>query len=591
MCGFLVEFNEVVNLKRFEGAFDKIKYRGPDYSGIKVFENEIWGHHRLSIINLSDGANQPVVENHSKLVFNGEILNYIELGNQFFNKNYESDTIFLFDYLESGYRDFQYFKGFWSFIYKNENERIICRDKLGIKPLYYFKSEGIEVFSSEVKALLPYCSKIDFNYRLFNTYLDNGGADGFESTMLKNIYQVPAGTYFANNKHYRYYKLGGNKESYSFVDWSDLLKSSVKLSSRSDVAISISLSSGIDSNITNLFTSPKPTAFTAGKTTRGIIDEFQTVKLVCSELSQNLHTLTVDENITFDEIAESLNVVDFPSWNLNPAFYLKYYRKISKEGFKVLLEGHGVDEYLGGYQKHIYDFMYDAFIRFKFKSSYKIYKTLLEASNQGYYGLGRPYWQYVVKIVLNFFGLDFRSKNEKRVRKILNKRNIFSIKLVKPFIIKRSRFFRHLDISKNIIPTVLRVFDRVTMANGIEMRPPLLDSSLVEKGLSQNFKELIGDLGQKYPFRKILKDSLYPSYILNQKKKYGFSADLHFLVISAAKCIELVDQDFGKRHGINMTVVESMFEEYKETNEWQLGEVLSRIFSLIIWINSLEKHE
>lgn len=586
MCGFLVEFSESIDVNRWNIAFHAIGHRGPDNSGEYFGEESAWGHHRLSIIDLGEGSNQPMVKENCKLVYNGEIYNYKELGREIFNLEYSSDTRFLFDYLNHGFRDFEGFKGFWAFVYQDETGKILaCRDKLGIKPLYYVKDKSTLVFASEVKALLPYLKDIKLNKELIEPYLIDGGVDGLRRTLIKGIFQVKQGTFLDDGHEKRYFSINRKKKTLG-IDWHSEVRDAVDYATVADVPLALSLSSGIDSNLVNAYSNIN-TAFTAGKTKRSLIDEYAVVQQVCNERKQALSVVEVSEKYSYEDIVKSLDIVDFPSWSLNPMFYSSYYAKVRKAGFKVLLEGHGVDEYLGGYQKHLYDFLYDAFVRFDLNGVKTAHHIIKEANNSTYNSEHRPLWQYSIKVILNFFGIEPLSNSEKRVLSLRGRRIVIPIKLIRPFLINRSRYYRRIDIEEKIIPTVLRVFDRVTMYNGLEMRPPLLDDQLVVSGLSSTYYQLVTEMGQKAPFRKLLKRHNYPKVIVDQKKKYGFSADLHHLLVAASECFQRVDKSVYNYLEIDFHKVQKLYNDYSKTLDWQKGETLSRIFSLLIWYSNV----
>ena len=588
MCGFLVEFSETIDVNKWRNSFNLISNRGPDYSGEHIEKNEAWGHHRLSIIDLSSDGNQPLISNSSKLVFNGEIYNYEELGIHYLGSKYKSDSKFLFDYLNNGYRDFNVFKGFWSFVYKSpNNDIIVCRDKFGIKPLYYLARGKNKIFCSEIKSLIPYLDSVSVNNDLIDEYLLNGGVDGYSETLIKSIHQVLPGTYQLNNSEIRYFDINSS-DCKSTVSWENLLSKSIIHSTVSDVPLAISLSSGVDSNIINSYVSGL-NAFTSGKTKRGLIDEYTVVESVCNAKNQKLKIIEIKESFSFNELKKSLYIVDFPSWNLNPIFYNSYYSEVRKSGYKLILEGHGVDEYLGGYQKHIYDFLYDALIKLDLKAARKIYNTMVSTNNESYNNKRWPFWLYSLKIIANFIGIDNYSDTEKRIDLIRGNYKIIPLKFITPFVTNRSRKNRILDVTLKIIPTVLRVFDRVTMNNGIEMRPPLLDDELISKGLNGTYKELVSENGQKVPFRKVLKKRDYPKIIIQQKKKYGFSADLHFLLLTASECLNEDYKIYFDKLKINYSKVRKMYNEYYISKDWQKGETLSRVFSIVIWYSNIYK--
>ena len=167
MCGILGQIDHSPNLSWDVNLFSEAlllqKHRGPDAGGIESGRNFIFGHRRLSIIDLDSHANQPMVSNDGKVtwVFNGEIYNYQELRKDLISKGYqfktESDTeVLLYSYYEYGIECIQHFIGMFAFaIHDLRHKRsYIVRDRLGVKPLYYCRKEGVLTFSSEIKSIL-----------------------------------------------------------------------------------------------------------------------------------------------------------------------------------------------------------------------------------------------------------------------------------------------------------------------------------------------------------------------------------------------------------------------------------------------------
>jgi len=140
---------------------DRIVHRGPDAEGVYQFDNVALGHRRLSIIDLTEAANQPMHKHGLSIVFNGEIYNYIELRNDLIKEGYEfqtnSDTeVILSAYHYYGKACTKKFNGMWSFLLLDENasELFVSRDQFGIKPLYFYQNNEFISFASEIKQFL-----------------------------------------------------------------------------------------------------------------------------------------------------------------------------------------------------------------------------------------------------------------------------------------------------------------------------------------------------------------------------------------------------------------------------------------------------
>ena len=177
MCGILgLCSSEIVSFEKFKGSLDKIAHRGPDGHGIWCNENKnvMLGHRRLSIIDLSDNAHQPMVlGNRYVLTFNGEIYNYLELKKELELKGSVfkscSDTeVILALYSIYGISFLNKLNGMWAFGLYDIHEDILflSRDRIGKKPLFYFKDENKLVFASEMKALYSFLPKVIPNFEV-----------------------------------------------------------------------------------------------------------------------------------------------------------------------------------------------------------------------------------------------------------------------------------------------------------------------------------------------------------------------------------------------------------------------------------------
>ena len=156
MCGVLFYQGETKLHHQFSKALEELEHRGPDNSNkyeARYNDYEIYlGHTRLSIIDLSETANQPMTIDGVTLIFNGEIFNYLELGRRLNLPNITSDSeLLLRAYLEYGKDMLAMLNGFWAFVIldarSDQPQVFVSRDRLGVKPLYYSQSNGALVFS------------------------------------------------------------------------------------------------------------------------------------------------------------------------------------------------------------------------------------------------------------------------------------------------------------------------------------------------------------------------------------------------------------------------------------------------------------
>jgi asparagine synthase (glutamine-hydrolysing) len=268
MCGILgIISKETPNEDHFLKALEKSKHRGPDDSRIeKVNDNCLYGFNWLSIQDLHTESMQPFHYKGNWLVFNGEIYNFVELREELKKEGFDfhtsGDTEVLIAGLTYQGVDFlQKLNGIYAFCFYNseKEEFIVARDRVGIKPLFYYADQDKFIFSSEINSILQYVpSELDIEMLQTQMFLDRFVGAQKSKTFFKNINHLEPGYYFILNKS------GGikTKECYYKADFKtsindDLLKveqdfgnlidKAIHWETRSDVPIGVVLSGGIDS--------------------------------------------------------------------------------------------------------------------------------------------------------------------------------------------------------------------------------------------------------------------------------------------------------------------------------------------------------
>ena len=271
MCGFTLYINKknkILDDKKINSILKIQDHRGPDFSKFIYKNNIYFFHNRLKIIDLSNKANQPMICKNSGdiILFNGEIYNFQEIKKKYLsNENFSStsDTeVILKLYQKYGSDYFNELNGIFSFIIydNNKKELISCRDRFGIKPLYYHENENELIFSTEIKPIIFILNKILYNFKLIKDYLNFGLLHHSNKTFFDKIFcheNATSKTYsLTKNSFYTkkiYWKLNKNKnlicknineynEHYHY-----LFKQSLKYNLVSDVDIGLLLSSGVDS--------------------------------------------------------------------------------------------------------------------------------------------------------------------------------------------------------------------------------------------------------------------------------------------------------------------------------------------------------
>jgi len=515
MCGIVGAIGKNSRKDLLKKSLDSIKHRGPDGEGIFVDEidNIALGHRRLAIIDLSEDGKQPFISNDSRyvIVFNGEIYNYIELKEELkseYDFKTKTDTeVLLASYIKWGVKCLDRFNGMFAFaIWDKEKKELFCaRDRLGIKPFYYYKEQDCFCFGSEIKALLKLGVPAKENDEIIFDYLYYGFYDHSDNTFFRGIKKLPAGNYLflKNNKIdiKRYWDL--NKPVYDYSNMSSfdikkeferLLSDSIKLRFRSDVPVGLNLSSGLDSNSLfyfsenylnikniNIFSMSLPSK------------EYDECGLIEGYLSDNQkqywHKSELNPRDVFS-LARTMNTIqDEPYGGIPTIAYLPLNKKAKEMNIKVLLEGQGVDEILGGYKYYELELKKDLIRQ---KASADIYSF--------------DYSQDMTKLIdVEILDDNYVSSFKKNLR--------FDEKFNSNLLNAQYR-----DITCAKLPRVLRFNDHVSMNYGIELRLPYLDYRIVEFcfWLPSDYK--IKNNVHKKLLRDIMSDKI-PKIVKNSGKK------------------------------------------------------------------------
>lgn len=352
-------------LKRMTGS---LAHRGPDAEGLYRNHPIGMGHRRLSIIDLSDAANQPFVDQSGRyvLVFNGEIYNYRELRAHLTDHKFLtlSDTeVLMAAYLRWGPDCVYYLKGFFAFaIWDNQEETLmLCRDRLGIKPLYYYKNDDVLIFASEIRAFLESglverrlepAALIDyFSYQSFSA----------PETPIKGIHQIRAGSVNifgrggTNSKLYWVagaypVKPVGTSAAAVQADIRDLFRKAVRRRLVSDVPIGAFLSGGIDSSavvamMADLSSKP-PVTFNLSFE-EASFDESAYARIIAEKYKTEHHEIRLSQQLLLTDLDKALSSLDIPSADGVNTFIVS--RAIRQAGITVALSGVGGDELFAGY--------------------------------------------------------------------------------------------------------------------------------------------------------------------------------------------------------------------------------------------------
>jgi len=550
MCGIVGVINlnrEPARLQELEVMNQAIAHRGPDGDGFFVHENIGFAHRRLAIIDPRDGV-QPFYSDDKSVVitYNGEVYNYVELRRELENEfpfHTQSDTeVVLKAYQKWGIACLERFRGMFAFaIYdQNRNKVFIVRDRVGIKPLYYYRNPQRLVFASEISAILKaegVSHQIDennisefFRYQYVRA----------PRTMYRNMFKLEQGYYLEIDtlsgevKKERYWHLPIDIQKRSEADWleelNEVLDDTVRMCVRSDVPFGAFLSGGLDSSLVVAIMS-KYLEQPVRTFSIGFNEEQHSELPYAAQASQIIGTnhfpKVVTPNLAEDILAKL--VVHFGEpFGDSSAIPTYYVSQASREHVKMVLSGDGGDELFGGYNTY--------------RSLYRIlqkkkWRTLYADKIRG--ALGIPQIGLYSRINNNnyreLYNTSMQAFNERELRTFLRKdipvqpsQDDFEFESLGGENFDPITYFQAQDYKTYMVDDVLTKVDRMSMANSLEVRVPLLDHKVVELAFRMplNLKLKLGraDFRNEIITKYILKKSaarFYPDSFLHRPKQ-GF---------------------------------------------------------------------
>lgn len=538
MCGFTGYISKKNNKKEIITSMcDMIKHRGPDDFSYYVDKYVALGFRRLSIIDLKNGR-QPIKNEDENLVitFNGEIYNYQELKKDLikhghiFKTNTDTEVI-IHGYEEYGDAIVTKLRGMFAFVIWDKQKQTLfgARDQFGIKPFYYYQTDDLFMFGSEIKSFIVHPEfKKELNQQALKTYL-TFQYSALNETFFKNVYRLKPGCYFKyiDNKLTisSYFDFNYDKKEERLEDVIDdinqTMKESVKYHCISDVKVGSFLSGGVDSSYIAASLLPD--------TTYSVGFDFEKFNETneAKDLSDLLKIKNKRKLINDDEFMEGVKMVQYysdePHANLS-AVGLYYLSSLARQDVKVVLSGEGADELYGGYDLYNQS---KTFIRYR-KIPKIIRKSIGNLASKLPDIRGK---QFLIKggkdIEDYYIGQAFIFDNDES-NSILKKKYQTNIKyqdITKPYFDKVKNKsdlvkMQYLDMNLWLPNDILLKADKMTMANSLELRVPFLDKEVFKHSITIDDKYKINNGITKYVFRKASK-KLLPNEWSNRKKK-GF---------------------------------------------------------------------
>lgn len=598
---------------------DTIAHRGPDDEGFFVNSKIAFGHRRLSILDLSPLGHQPMFLGHLAIVFNGEIYNYIEiraelktLGHQF--KSNSDTEVILVAYKEWGSDCLSKFNGMFSLaIYDTANDIFFAaRDRLGVKPFYFYQNDNQLIFGSEIKALLAHSDiKACPNEKIIWDYLVGGLVNHTHETFFEKIMELAPGHYIEirNSKieTRKYWDLKDAKinvpenEADQIKKFQELFIDSVRIRLRSDVAIGTCLSGGLDSSAI---------VMVINKIMReeGRVKQIGDMQKTFSAVYKDKNALYADESkfikvVTDASKAESFFaypsgqslVKDLPklcSTQDEPAASTSIYAQnqvfklASEHKIKVVLDGQGSDELLGGYHTFIDSYLEELLGHGQLSLFMRELKAYSQNQHKNCLKFG---WQFLRRVYLDkcfkkvFKIADFSYRPEYKVFEpsYLKKYRLpqFKTRVENPFSAKSDILVNH-----KMLPGYLRFEDRNSMAYAVESRLPFLDYRLVEFAFNLPSQVKIKHGQTKWILRQALKGIL-PQEILNRHDKMGFTVPEVYWMKNdlKSKITEIFASDeFNRRGFVRPGAATKLFSDFLsgKMGNYQL---IWRLYNLEVW--------
>ncbi|MGZ6248642.1 MAG: asparagine synthase (glutamine-hydrolyzing) [Syntrophales bacterium] len=559
MCGIcgkiFFEKDKRVDPQLIKIMADSMYHRGPDDEGTYISGNVGLGHRRLSIIDLNRGK-QPISNEDGTvwIVFNGEIYNYQDLRETLIQRDHkfktDTDTeVIVHAYEEFGEDCVKRLRGMFAFaIWDDRNQALlIARDRVGIKPLYYYLSAGQLVFASEMRAILQ-DSSVDREVNLpiidrFLTYFYIPG----DETLLKSIRKLRPGHCLtvrkgkADIKQYWDLSFTSGNKAHTFNETKEellgLLKETVRLHMISDVPVGFLLSGGVDStallNLSLNETNKDLSTFTIGFDGEDFADERVYARLAAEKFGTKHYEMTIKAQDFVEFLPAYVWHMEEPVCE-PPAIALYYVSKLASDHVKVLISGEGGDEAFAGYQNYrnlvwlerlkklagpfkrpVNDFLNGLEGVASLGRLEKYVQLISVPFDQYYYGRTSSPFTFFNSMFKEFYSPDFirfidKNRSIEPTRRCLEQNNSNDY---------LSRML-YTDTKTWLPDDLLLKADKITMANSVELRVPLLDHVVLEFAADIPSQFKVSGMTTKHLLKAAFRD-LIPNEII-KREKTGF---------------------------------------------------------------------
>lgn len=567
MCGIAGIFSSALALEdrklKLGTMLQAQQHRGPDATQEWHDSHCGLGHNRLSIIDLSVKANQPMHSHCDRyvIVFNGEIYNYLEIKKELlphFQFQTQSDTeVLLNAYIYWGTDFLHQLNGMFSLAIwdKQEKTLFIARDRFGVKPFYYYADAQQFTFASEIKTLWSSGIKKIPNQKVWANYLSFGTYGMPNETFWDTIHQLPAGhfavlsqenlTTFEPQLWYDFVARVQDTPVLEVLElkkqYTALLTDAIQLRFRADVPLGMNVSGGLDSSTLialihkNLPTTQNIEAFTFYCNDVNY-DELPWVELLLKEKPYPLNRELLEVTAIPELAAKISQNQDEPFGGFPTLAYSLLFDAAQKIGIKVLLDGQGMDEAWAGY-----DYYHNQ-------------------SNNVIQGVTTSPVRPEVMVT------DFANLAEKEV-------------YPQPFA-SQMQNMQYRDLFYTKIPRALRFNDRISMLHGTELREPFLDYRLVELAFAQRDSVKYSQGNTKWLLRQISQELLGDQVALAPKRPLQ-TPQREWMANELNEYVSEKIQQFGQLDFVDSKKVQQIWQDYRNGNQ-------DNSFYIWQWINLVE---
>jgi len=535
-----------------------LEHGGPDDEGVYGNDSVLFGHRRLSIIDLSSAGHQPMSSKDNKITitYNGEIYNYlilkeelISLGHSFYT---DTDTeVIVCAYKAWGISMLERLEGMFALaIHDLEKKKVVlARDHAGIKPLYFYKNQHQFVFASEVKAFRSiegHAENADWKI-LFLAF----GSLPHPFTTLENVFQLTKGSFLELNLtdfkvEIKPYKKNESSNSSVLPDQTKALKqirtrveSAVKAHLVADAPLGVFLSGGIDSSLLTLLADKYKSGGVNSLSVNfkeAEFDEAPFQQIVLNKTRQTKHvSYQVDEQLFMEHLNDIWNAMDQPSIDGVNSYFVSLCAK--QNGLKAVLSGLGADEYFGGYKSFSRVFLIPGLRLVPFKNfcSKFILRNKAAMQRLAYLALPGAIGDYLfLRGIHTPGGIAALLKiSEKRVWAVLKKLNAKV-----PKGLSRRQYATFLETEFYMSNQLLKDTDCMSMWHSVEVRVPFLDQQLIRQ-----VQQIDPNIRYKKDSPKYLLTASFHDLLPNEivfRKKQGFTFPFKVWLINQSHFFKLL---------------------------------------------------